>query len=145
MRSLKTKVLLWTLALAILAFGWYSTLQRARAQQSVVVPATTNQISVAGTVAVRTKIITGVSGKSIYVTGGVLIPVATAVVTFSYGTGTNCGTGTTALTGDMTFAAGQILPLGIGNGTTMVVPSGNDLCITIATAAAPGFLSYSLF
>lgn len=117
----------------------------AKAQQSVVVPATTNQIAVVGTVATITKIVTGISGKSIYVTGGALIPVATSVVTFSYGTGTNCSTGTTVLSGAMTFAAGQTLNLGVGYGTTIVVPPSNDLCITIATAAAPGFLSYSIF
>lgn len=115
------------------------------AQQSVVVPATTNQIAVVGTVAAATKIITGVSGKSIYVTALVLIPVATSVVTFTTGTGTNCGTGTASLSGAMTFAAGQTINHGGGYGTVMVVPQGNDLCITITTAAAPGTLSYSLF
>lgn len=130
-------------ALVLLLLGLFAP--ASHAQQSVVVPATTNQIAVAGTVATITKIVTGAASKSIYVTGGVLIPVATSVVTFSYGTGTNCGTGTTVLTGAMTFAAGQILPLGIGYGTTLVVPAANDLCITIATAAAPGFLAYSLF
>lgn len=117
----------------------------AQAQQSVLVPATTNQIVVAGTVATATKIITGVTGKSIYVTSVALIPVATSVVTFTYGTGTNCGTGTGSITGAMTFGAGQTLNLGTGLGAIWVVPSGNDLCITIATAAAPGSLSYSLF
>lgn len=130
------------LALILLLFGLFSPVQ---AQQSVVVPATTNQIAVAGTVATITKIITGVTGKSIYVTALVLVPVATSVVTFSYGTGTNCGTGTTVLSGAMTFAAGQTINHGSGYGTVMVVPQANDLCITIATAAAPGTLSYSLF
>lgn len=117
----------------------------ALAQQSVVVPATTNQISVAGTVAAATKIVTGISGKQIYVTALLLVPVATAVVTFTYGTGTNCGTGTTSLTGAMTFAAAQTIAHGSGNGAIFVLPQGVDLCITIATAAAPGSLAYSLF
>lgn len=115
------------------------------AQQSVVVPATTNQISVAGTVATSTKIVTGIVGKQIYVTAVVLIPVATSAVTFTYGSGTNCGTGTTSITGVMTFAAGQTLTYGIGNGAIFVLPAANDLCITIATAAAPGSLAYSIF
>lgn len=106
----------------------------ALAQQSVFVPATTAQISVAGTVAASTRIVTGIAGKRIYVTNVNLIPVATSVVTFTYGTGTNCGTGTTSITGAMTFAAGQVLNLGIGNGAVFVLPPGNDLCITIATA-----------
>lgn len=124
----------------IVLLGW-----PAYAQQSVVVPATTNQISIAGTVAVATRIVTGVSGKQIYVTAVLLIPVATSVVTFTYGTGTNCGTGTTSITGAMTFAAGQTINHGVGNGALFVLPQGVDLCITIATAAAPGALSYSLF
>lgn len=117
----------------------------AQAQQSVSVPATTASIPIAGTVAGSTKIITGVAGKSIYITSIALVPVDTAVVTLTYGTGTNCGTGTGSLTGAMTFAAGQVLNFGTGFGAVLVVPSGNDVCITIATAAAPGSLSYSLF
>lgn len=117
----------------------------AQAQQSVFAPATTNQISVAGTVAASTRIVTGIAGKSIYVTALSLIPVATAVVTFTTGTGTNCGTNTASVTGAMTFATGQVLSFGIGNGAVFVLPSGNDLCITIATAAAPGALAYSIF
>jgi hypothetical protein len=117
----------------------------ALAQSSVFVPATTNQISIAGTVAAATKIVTGLSGKQIYVTALALVPVATSVVTFTYGTGTNCGTGTTSITGAMTFSAGQVLTHGSGYGTVMVLPQGVDLCITIATAVAPGTLSYSIF
>lgn len=135
------KLYLALIAAALLILGYLD----ASAQQSIFVPATTNQISVAGTVATATKIVTGITGKSIYVTGVALIPVATSVVTFTYGTGTNCGTGTGSISGAMTFAAGQTLTFGIGNGAIFVVPSGNDLCITIATAAAPGALAYSIF
>ena len=117
----------------------------AGAQQSVFVPATTTQIAIAGTVAVRTSIITGVAGKSIYVTALYLAPVATSVVTLSTGTGTDCGTDTATITGAMTFAAGQTLSMGTGNGAVLVVPPATDLCITIATAAAPGFIAYSIF
>ena len=124
---------------------WLVVASAAFAQQSVYVPATTVQISVVGTVATATKIISGISGKSIYVTAVSLIPVATSVVTFTTGTGTNCGTGTASITGAMTFGAGQVLSLGNGYGAIFVLPSGNDLCITIATAAAPGSLSFSQF
>jgi hypothetical protein len=117
----------------------------AHAQQSVFVPATTAQISITGTVAAATRIVTGVTGKSIYVTSVMLIPVATSVVTFQSGTGTNCGTGTAAVAGVLTFAAGQVLNLGDGYGAVWVLPQGADLCVTIATVAAPGSLSYSIF
>lgn len=131
--------------LGIALLLWLSAVSAVVAQQSVVVPATTTQISIAGTVATSTKIITGIASKSIYVTSVNQIPVATSVVTYTTGTGTNCGTGTANVTGAMTFAAGQVLSLGSGYGAVFVIPSGNDLCITIATAAAPGSLSYSQF
>lgn len=133
------KKLALALALALLA-SW-----GAQAQQSVVVPSTTTTIAVAGTVATSTRIITGVAGKSIYITSVLLVPVATGVVTLTYGTGTNCATGTGSLTGAMTFAAGQTVNYGIGNGAVFVVPAANDVCITIATAVAPGSISYVIF
>lgn len=117
----------------------------ALAQQSVFVPATTSSIQIAGTVAASTRIVTGIAGKRIYVTSLLLTPVATAVVTFTTGTGTNCGTNTANVTGAMTFAAGQEVNLGTGNGAFWALPAGFDLCVTIATAVAPGSLSYAIF
>lgn len=113
--------------------------------QSPVVPSTSSSIQIAGTIATSTKIITGDSTKQIYVTGLVLVPVATSVVTFTFGSGSNCGTGTTSITGAMIFAAGQTINYGTGNGALFVVPLGKDLCITIATAAAPGSLAFAQF
>jgi len=71
-------------------------------------------ISITGTVAASTRIITAPAGKQIIITSLMQVPVATSVVTYIYGTGTNCGTGTTSLTGAMTFAAGQVLNMGSG-------------------------------
>lgn len=118
----------------------------ALAQQSVFVPATTVQIPIAGTVAASTQIVAGVAGKRIYVTNVNMVPVATSVVTFTTGTGTNCGTSTASITGAMTFTTGnQPLTLGVGNGAVFVLPVGFSLCVTIATAAAPGSLAYAIF
>ena len=124
---------------------WLGFITSAQGQAAVVVPATTNQISVTGSVAAATRIVTGVAGKSIYITSVALVPVATSVVTFTTGTGTNCGTNTANVTGAMTFTAGQTLIAGTGNGAIWVLPAGFDLCITIATAVAPGSLAYSIF
>ena len=106
-------------------------------------------IPIAGTVAASTRIIqapsagSGVS-KQIIVTQYTLAPVATASVLFTAGTGTNCGTGTVNLTGTMVYSAGQAPSVGDGNGPVLIVPPGNDLCITVATAAAPGHLTYTI-
>lgn len=129
------------IALAIFAL----TLSVASAfAQTASFPVPSIQTSIAGTVATATRIVTAPTGKQIVVTALMLTPVATGVVTFTYGTGTNCGTGTGSLTGALTFAAGQIVSMGSGTGPVMIVPTDNDLCITIATAAAPGSLVYTL-
>lgn len=112
------------------------------AQQQFPVP--TFQVSIAGTIAASTRIVTAPTGKQIIVTSLLQIPVALSTVTYTYGTGTNCGTGTGNITGAMVFASGQVLNMGSGEGPILAIPSGNDLCITIATAAAPGSLTYTL-
>lgn len=117
----------------------------APAQQAVVVPATMASVSIAGTVAARTRIVSGSPGRSIYVTQVTLAPVDTSAVTFSAGTGTNCGSNTVTLTGVMTFAGVGAISLGTGYGAVWVLPQGYDLCITVATAAAPGSLAYARF
>lgn len=109
------------------------------------IPLPSIHLSIAGTVAASTKIITATAGKQIIVTAINQIPVATSVVTYTYGTGTNCGTGTTSLTGAMIFATGQVLVNGSGTGPVFILPQAVDLCVTIATAAAPGSLVYTLF
>lgn len=130
---------------ALLLYLGLASAALAQAQGPTLVPTTTNAISIVGTVAGSTRIITGAAGKQIYVNSLLLVPTATAVVTFTYGTGTNCGTGTTSITGPMAFSAGQTVNYGVGNGAVFVLPPGTDLCIAIATAIAPGSLAYSLF
>lgn len=128
--------------LALLVTCLYSS---AVAQTSVIVPATTTTISVTGTVAASTQIIAGITGQRIYITNISLTPVATSVVTLTSGTGTNCGTGTTSLTGAQTFTTGQTYRVGTGNGAVLVTAAGHSLCITIATAVAPGSIAYAQF
>lgn len=128
--------------LALIAFALLASAVGASAQTSFPIPS--NQVSIAGTVAAITRIVTAPTGKQIVVTALQQTAVALSVVTYSYGTGTNCGTGTGSLTGALTFSAGQALNMGSGNGPVMILPPGNDLCVTIATAAAPGFLVYTL-
>lgn len=115
--------------------------------QSPVIPNTSASISIAGTVAARTKIITGTASTSIYISSLALVVLKTGIATLSAGTGANCGTNTVVL--GVYGAAGTTndvaISLGSGRGAVLVVPKGSDLCITIATAAAPGSLTYDQF
>lgn len=137
------KWLIIAIAALLVLLGYLET--PARSQQSVIIPATTNTDPVAGTVATITKLISGASGKRIYITAIGLHPAATSVVTLTTGTGTNCGTGPVVIYGPATFQASENWYQGTGNGAIMALPSGADLCITVGTAAAPGFISYTVF
>lgn len=128
-----------------LALTLFALLTWGASASAQTMPVPSIHLSITGTVATITKIITATAGKQIIVTSLNQIPVATSVVTYTYGTGTNCGTGTTVLTGPMIFAAGQVLTAGNGLGPVFILPQAVDLCITIATAAAPGSLVYTLF
>lgn len=128
--------------LLFLALLWLTPV---RAQQSVVIPATTNSIPIAGTIAVQTQIVAGVPGKSIYVTAIDLVPVPTSTVGFTQGTGTDCAVGTTFVDAATGYSAGQTLSKGYGLGAVWALLPGNSLCIIIQTATAPGSLSYSIF
>jgi hypothetical protein len=116
----------------------------ALAQFSGVVPVTQASVTFSAITA-RTTLISGLAGKSIYLTNITAHPASTAVLTLTYGTGTNCGTGTTVFYGPATFQGGENVYNGNGAGAIYVVPSANDVCITISTAAAPGWLSYAQF
>jgi hypothetical protein len=124
---------------------WLLLLTVAAAAQQPLIPGTKVVIPIAGTVAAQTQIVAGVPGQSIYVTAIGLVPAAGAVVTFSAGTGANCATNNVLLTGALTFAAGAVFNLGSGYGAVLAAPVGASLCITIATAAAPGSLAYGIF
>src|SRR5205823_10587622 len=86
----------------------------AQAQQSVVVPATTNSIQIVGTVAAQTQIVAGVLGKSIYVTSVDLVPTPTSTIQFVQGTGTNCLTGGSIVHAAVDLPTGTVLSKGGG-------------------------------
>lgn len=132
--------------LLLALFFSLAAVAQAAAQSAVFVPATMATIPIAGTIAGATKIIPGLSGKYTYITSLMLAPAAaTAAVTFTAGTGTNCGTNTTSLTGVMTFGAAQTFIAGSGYGAILVAPKGYDICITIAAEATPGSIGYAQF
>ena len=130
------------LALALLACS------PAWAQQAFLGPVPTVQATIALPTSTqsRTKLIAGVAGKFTYITNWHLIPVSGAVVTWTYGTGTNCGTGTTTLDGPDTYGT-TLNPdnYGVGEGAILVAPEGVDICLTVTTAAISGSVGYGQF
>jgi len=88
-----------------------------------------------------------ISGTTkIYVTSFDVIAGGTGNITFEYGTGSNCGTGTTALTGAYNLTAQAGIAKGNGVGALLVVPAGNALCVlTSAAVQMSGSVSFQQF
>jgi hypothetical protein len=85
-------------------------------------------------------------GTSIYITSFDFIAAGTTNVTLVYGTGSNCGTGTTSLTGAYTLTAQAGVAKGNGLGPVLVVPAGNAFCVTNSQAVViGGSISYTQF
>ena len=80
------------------------------------------------------------AGKQIYVCQFTASVGTTGTVQLEYGTGTNCGTGTTALTGAVNVAANTPVSIGWG-GAVVTTPASNALCL-VASQAAAGVISY---
>ena len=62
-----------------------------------------------------------------------------------YGTGTACDTGAVSLTGAMRFVDEGGMALSAGQGSLFRTAAGNALCITAATGAVTGFITYAQF
>jgi hypothetical protein len=97
------------------------------------------------TTATTTQLVALSAGKSVYVCGFTASLGLSDSIVFEYGTGSACGTGTTALTGAFTSDAAVIAApatLG-GEGTRMTAPSGNALCaLTTGTGGIKGVVQY---
>jgi hypothetical protein len=129
------------LALALLGFSL-----PALGQQSVVVPATTASVAITITTATTTRLVTGISNKSIYVTAVDVIAAGTGNIQFIAGTGATCGTGTVNITGNYNLTAQVGFTKAGGNGAVWVVPQNLSLCaVTSAGVGMPGSLSYAIF
>jgi hypothetical protein len=93
-----------------------------------------------------TQLVPAVSGKGIYVTEWNALAAGTTNITFEYGTGSNCGSATQALTGAYAFAAQTGAAPGSGLGPILIVPTGNALCaVNSAAIQVSGSLSYTQF
>lgn len=96
--------------------------------------------------ATTTQLVALSGSTKIYVTSYNVISGGTGNITFVYGTGSNCGTGTTSLTGAYNFTAQAGIAIGSGLSPVLVVPSGNALCVTTTAAVQmSGSVSYTQF
>jgi hypothetical protein len=106
----------------------------------------TASVAINVSTATTTQLVALSSGKAIYVSAWDVTVLAADNITLEYGTGSNCGTGTTTLTGAYQFPAGGGISKGSGIAPVLFVPASNALCIlTSANTQASGSVSYVQF
>jgi len=113
---------------------------------NVLPPAADSSAAINVSTATTTQIVALASSKKIYVSAFDVIAGGTGNITFVYGTGSNCGTGTTSLTGAYNLTAQAGISKGNGLGAVLVVPASNALCVTTSAAVQmSGSVAYSQF
>lgn len=96
--------------------------------------------------ATTTQLVALATNKVIFITSWDVISGGTGNFTLVYGTGSNCGTGTTSLTGPYPLTAQAGISKGDGTGIVLLVPPGNALCATTsASVQMSGSVSYAQF
>lgn len=70
---------------------------------------------------------------------------AAGTAKFVYGTGANCGTGTTDITGAMPLATGTPLAISGVQGSVLRGAASNALCLAAVTGNVTGFVTYAQF
>lgn len=88
--------------------------------------------------ATTTQVVALTAAKRILVTSFNFHSAGTTTFKFVYGTGTNCGTGTTDLTDIYDLVASDGMTSGNGAGVILFVPAGNALCIFNSAAVHVG-------
>lgn len=122
----------------------------ANALNSLLTAATTplnnSSVPINVSTATTTQLVALSGSTAIYVTSLDVVAGGTGNITFEYGTGTACATGTTVLTGAYNLTAQAGLAKGSGIGTVLKVPAGNALCVlTSAAVQMSGSVSYQQF
>lgn len=114
--------------------------------QAPIVPTTMASVPITISTATTTRLVTGATSKSIYITSLIVIANGTGAIQFVSGTGATCGTGQANVTGNFSLTAQVGFTIGTGNGVVLVLPSGASLCaITDSAVGMPGSVSYALF
>lgn len=113
---------------------------------NVLPPAADASAAINVSTATTTQLVALSSGKKIYVSALDVIAAGTGNITFVYGTGSNCGTGTTSLTGAYNLTAQAGIAKGNGLGAVLVVPASNALCVTTSAAVQmSGSVAYAQY
>ncbi len=111
-----------------------------------VIPLTQASVPIAVTTNTTTQLVALKSGQSILVTAVAVISSGTGDIQFVAGTGTNCATGQTTLTGNIPLTAQVGFAPGSGIGVILVVPKSQALCIvTDQSVNMEGWLAYAQF
>lgn len=95
--------------------------------------------------AATTQIVALAANRSVRVCSFVITESLAGSAKFVYGTGSNCGTGTTDLTAAMVLPTNGSIALTAGNGSLFRTPASNALCLTAATGNITGFVNYAIF
>lgn len=108
---------------------------------------TCNLTAAVDVTAAATDEIVALSGSTVVRVCSMVLTVDTAATTavVKYGTGTACDTGAVSLTGAMRFVDEGGMALSAGQGSLFRTAAGNALCITAATGAVTGFITYAQF
>lgn len=133
------------IAAALFSFISYNpVIQEARAQQ--IGPIYCSQMASAAsgfTTKAAVLPVPGVASLKTFVCGWTVSALAASVVTFQYGTGTACATGSTAIGPTIQLGATSTYDDGSSVFRGFLVPAGQGLCAT-ATAAANATVYYNL-
>ncbi len=101
-------------------------------------------VAISMSTATTTELVPAQSGQQIFVTHYNVVAAGTGNFKLVYGTGSNCGTGTTDLTGNYNLTAQAGVAVGVGLGVVAIVPPGRALCATNSAAVGMyGLVSYS--
>jgi hypothetical protein len=117
------------------------------------IPVCTEFVSINISSATTTLVITGVSGRQVYICGLSLVTAAANNVAFITGTGATCGTSTAGMTGGTSAASGYNFAAngGIAQGSGIgainrTETAGDSVCIvTSAATQLSGALSYAIY
>lgn len=131
---------------AIIAFGVWLWASVALAQSPFPTVVSTNSVAISISTATTTQLVALATGKAIAVTSFNVIAADSGSFQLVYGTGSNCGTGTTAVTGNYSLVAQAGLSIGDGVAPILILPPGKALCATTSAAVGmAGSISYAQF